>query len=470
MKNIKDFLSSLNIVLIAIIAVTVVAVLVPLSAIVLDICIGLNFVFVLMLLLLVLLYKKSYEISMLPTIQLLLTFFNLAICLSITRQILSKGADFDGRLIGFVSSFFANNSAVTSLLTIGFCTFILFYAFYFIFVVKTCTGVAEAAARFVLDSMEVKLLAVETELNTESITEEEAAVKRADIQREADFYGSLDGACKFLSGNEKVKLLILTVIFIGGYLIDILHKGVVPVDSIKTYMSFVIGAGVFFTLPTFLQAVSVMVIVSKAIKKSSEISPIIQPDTISLELGYGLVPFVEKEKLSETIMQVRRLIIRELGFSIPKVRIVDNSILEPNEYCIKINGVDSGRGKIRRGQEKLVETENYCYKVFDPPFVIIIANHLTTVIRQHAADILSLQNIRMIFIKVLCKEHSPLIDEVFKKDSGLSEADIYKILQGLLRERISISNMETILTTVAKHMADSKDIDFLIEKVRQALE
>jgi flagellar biosynthesis protein FlhA len=208
-----------------------------------------------------------------------------------------------------------------------------------------------------------------------------------------------------------------------------------------------------------------------SIKESSETSSVIPSDKISLELGYGLVPLVEKQKgaeLLETIKQVRRLIIRELGFTIPKVRIVDNSILEPNEYCIKINGVDSGRGKIRIEQEKFNEAENYCYKVFDPPSVIIIANHLTKVIRQYASDIFTLENTRMIF-DTICKDHQSLVDEVLREGNGLSEIDIHKIFQGLLKEGISIIKMEIILRTIADCMTESKDIDFLIEKVRKAL-
>jgi flagellar biosynthesis protein FlhA len=215
-----------------------------------------------MLLLLVLLCKKSYEISMLPTIQLLLTCFNLAICLSITRQILSKGEDFDDKLIRFISSIFADGSK-TIWLSIGFSIFIVLYAVHILVFIKGCTRVSGVAASFVLDSMQVKLMAVEAELNSDSIDEKEAKAKKANIFYKSDFYGSLEGASKFLAGNEKVKIFILLVIIIGGSIIDVL-RGTSLIKAITTHISIAIGAGVFFIIPSQIQAISMGVIATRA--------------------------------------------------------------------------------------------------------------------------------------------------------------------------------------------------------------
>jgi flagellar biosynthesis protein FlhA len=236
-------------------------------------------------------------------------------------------------------------------------------------------------------------------------------------------------------------------------------------------------------------------------EKAGEISPVVPLDALSLELGYGLVPLVEKEKgaeLLERVQGVRRQSALDLGLVIPKVRIIDNSILEPSEYCFKIKGVDSGRGKIRLGyylcinpgtvvnemegektvdpafglpaiwisQDKRDEAERAGYTVVDPPS--IIATHLTESIRRHAADILGLQDTQAI-LDTLRKEYPAVVEEVLRTDKGLRITEIQKILHALLRERVSIRNMVSILESIADYAPLSKNIWFLTEKARQAL-
>jgi flagellar biosynthesis protein FlhA len=224
-------------------------------------------------------------------------------------------------------------------------------------------------------------------------------------------------------------------------------------------------------------------------------------DSLSLELGYGLVPLVEKEKgaeLLERVQGVRRQSAFDLGLVIPKVRIIDNSVLEPSEYCFKIKGVDSGRGKIRIGyylcinpgtatielegektvdpafglpaiwidQDRRDEAERAGYTVVDPPS--IIATHLTEIIRRHAADILGLQDTQAI-LDTLRKEYPAVVDEVLREGKGLRITEIQKILHGLLRERVSIRNMVSILESIADYAPVSKNIWYLTEKARQAV-
>jgi flagellar biosynthesis protein FlhA len=236
-------------------------------------------------------------------------------------------------------------------------------------------------------------------------------------------------------------------------------------------------------------------------EKMSEISPVVPLDALSLELGYGLIPLVDKEKgaeLLERVQGVRRQSALDLGLVIPKVRIIDNMVLEPAEYCFKIKGVDSGRGKIRVGhflcinpgtvtgeiegektvdpafglpaiwieQDKRDEAERAGYTVVDPPS--IIATHLTEIIRRHAADILGLQDTQAI-LDTLRKEYPAVVDEVLREGKGLRVTEIQKILQGLLKERVSIRNMISILESIADYAPVSKNIWFLTEKARQAL-
>jgi flagellar biosynthesis protein FlhA len=239
----------------------------------------------------------------------------------------------------------------------------------------------------------------------------------------------------------------------------------------------------------------------KGDEKASDFSPVVPLDALSLELGYGLVPLVEKEKgaeLLERIQGVRRQSAYDLGLVIPKVRIIDNSILEPSEYCFKIKGVDSGKGKIRIGhylcinpgtvvtelegektvdpafglpaiwidQERRDEAERAGYTLVDPPS--IIATHLTEIIRRHAAAILGLQDTQAI-LDTLRKEYPAVVDEVLREGKGIRITDIQKVLHGLLRERVSIRNMVSILEAIADYAPVSKNIWFLTEKARQAL-
>jgi flagellar biosynthesis protein FlhA len=232
--------------------------------------------------------------------------------------------------------------------------------------------------------------------------------------------------------------------------------------------------------------------------EGAEMSPVVPLDALSLELGYGLIPLVDKDKgaeLLERLQGVRRQSGLELGLVIPKIRIIDNMMLEPSEYCFKIKGVDAGRGKIRIGyylcikpgqvteeipgeetldpafglpsvwvgEDRRDEAERAGYTVVDPPS--IIATHLTEIIKRHAQDILGRQETQAI-LETLRKEYSAVVEEA-QKTATLG--DIQKVLQGLLRERVSIRNTVSILEAIADYAPVSRDPEFLTEKARQAL-
>ncbi|MBP7494702.1 MAG: FHIPEP family type III secretion protein, partial [Spirochaetales bacterium] len=229
-----------------------------------------------------------------------------------------------------------------------------------------------------------------------------------------------------------------------------------------------------------------------------EISPVVPLDPISLELGYGLIPLVDKDQgaeLLDRITRIRKETALDIGLVVPRIRIIDNMRLEPSEYCLKIKGVEVGRGSLRLGsymainpgkvkeevpgeptrdpafglaalwiaEEDRDQAERAGYTVVDPPS--IIATHLTEVIKRHAAEILGRQELQAI-LDTLKKDYPAVVDETLK---NLSLGEIQKVLQGLLRERVSIRNMVAILECLADYGAVTKDITFLIEKVRQTL-
>jgi flagellar biosynthesis protein FlhA len=428
--------------------------------------------------------------------------------------------------------------------------------------------------------MQPKLMAVETEYSQGAITEEEAQRKKDQIQKESDFYGSMDGASKFISGNVKVGIFITVVNILGGFIVGVaLHKEAATI-ALENYVRLTVGDGLLQQLPALLISTAMGIVVTRAAatgklseqvvdqlfakhamiywilaavllflsilpgfpwyilipmaiitafyayrvgseqkrvsdfnkmmtgtkgqseEKPVEISPVVPLDALSLELGYGLVPLVEKEKgaeLLERIKQVRRQSAFELGLVIPQVRIIDNPVLEPSEYCFKLKGVDTGKGKIRLGyflcidpgtavaeiegektvdpayglraiwidQDKRDEAERAGYTVVDPPS--IVATHLTEIIRRNAADILGLQETQAI-LDALRKDYPAVVDEVVREGKdGLRVTEVQKILHGLLRERVSIRNMVSILESVADFAPVTKNIRFLTEKARQAL-
>jgi flagellar biosynthesis protein FlhA len=554
----------------------VLAIVLPMPTVILDALMAINLIFSLMILLSVLGTQRPTELTLFPTFLLVSTVFSLALNVSSARLILTQGANFNGRMIKAFSSFVVGSGGVQGIV-VGTIIFIIIILVQVIVITKGATRVSEVAARFTLDSMPVKMMAVDTEYSSGAITEEEAKAKKAQIQMESDFYGSMDGASKFISGNVKVGVFIIIIEMLGGFIIGSALYG--QQSGISTYIALAIGDGLVTQLPALLVSTAMALIVTRAAatgvladqivdqilkrnsslywvcaavvavlgflpgfpwyllfpmaaliafhaytrgrdqkkavaisqktgkahgeqgEKPAEFPPIVPLDALSLELGYGLVPLVEKEKgaeLLERVMNVRSQSAYDLGLVIPKVRIIDNSMLAPSEYCFKIKGVDSGRGKIRLGyymcinpgmvtaeldgektidpafgipaiwieQSRRDEAERAGYTVVDPPS--IIATHLTEIIRRHAADILGLQDTQVI-LDTLKKDYPAVVEEALREGKGLRVTEIQKVLHGLLREKVSIRNLVSILEAIADYAPISKNIWFLTEKARQAL-
>jgi len=556
---------------------------IPLPTVLLDFFMALNLTFSLVVLLIVLFTARATDFSVFPSLLLLSTIFGLVLNVSSTRLILSKGEAFDGAMIRAFSSFVIGASGSQGLV-IGFVIFIILIAVQAFVITKGAKRVAEVSARFKLDSHPTKSMSIDAEYNAGIITDEEARQKKAQLQREDDFYGAMDGANQFVSGNVKVGIFITVINVIAGLIIGMVFRQEPFSNALRTYTTLTIGDGLRAQLPSLFLSVATGLLVTRMIDEGSfgqdikkqfsqigwiyfvaagtlaimgvlpgfphvvlfiiafvlafvgwrilkaeqlykqtakekqatqkqggqqrggsggepaqgEIAPIVPLDPLSLELGYALIPLVDKDKgaeLLERITRIRREAALDLGLVAPRIRIIDNMRLEPSEYCFKIKGVEVARGKIRMGwylginpggvseeipgertvdptfglpavwisEENRDRAERAGYTVVDPP--AIIATHLTEVIKKHAAEILGRQEVQGI-MDALRKDYPAVIDEAAKV---CSLGEVQKVLQGLLREQVSIRNTIVILETLADFRPITSDVSLLVEKVRQAL-
>ncbi len=552
----------------------VLMIIIPLPTVLLDSLMAVNLVVSILIILIVLNTRKAVDFSIFPTMILVTTVFGLALNVSSTRLILAKGATFDGRMIRAFSGFVVGSGGAQGIV-IGLVIFIVIVAVQAVVITKGATRIAEVAARFTLDGYPSKMMAIDSEFNSGAITEDEAKLRKKDLQREIDFYGQMDGSSKFVSGNVKIGIFITVVNMVAGFIIGMVFRQEDFMTAMTTYTVLTIGDGLLSQIPSLLISTATGVIVTRAnsqgsfgdevsdqfsqnakiywvaaavlalfavlpgfpwyvlipmaflmgfmayrlqkrdqakaeavlaksqegekkVKSHQEITAVEPLDPISLELGYGLIPLVDREKnaeLLERVSRIRRETVLDLGLMVPPIRIVDNMRLEPSEYCFKIKGVEVGRGVIRMGyflsinpgnvteeipgektkdpafglpalwitEENRDRAERSGYTVVDPPS--IIATHLTAIIKRHAMEILGRQETQAI-IDGIKKTYPAVADEVSK---ALSLGGIQKVLQGLLREQVSIRNMVAILETLGDYAGVTHDTGFLVEKVRQAL-
>lgn len=563
---------------IAICAVVIIMMLiVPIPTFLLDTLMALNLLFSVLMLLVVLFTPKATDFASFPTMLLVSTVFGLGLNISSTRLILTQGTAFDGRMVKAFASFVVGTGGTQGLL-IGFVIFIILIAVQVFVITKGASRVAEVAARFTLDAMPMKQAAVEAEYNSGAITEEEARKRKMDVQREADFYGAMDGASKFVSGNVKLGIFITVINLVVGLIFGMVLRGEDFSTAIGTYASLTVGDGLLSQLPSLLVSFATGIIVTRSasdntlgtdVKKQfsqnawvyfvagatmaiigimpgfpwyillplgggliflgyrlktihdrsfaikiaeekekqkgqqtggsvADATTVSPPDPLSLELGYALIPLVDKEKgaeLLERVQLIRREMAIDLGLIVPRIRITDNMRLDSSEYSFKIKGVAAGSGRIKMGwymcinsggvseeipgekttepafglpavwvsEENRDRAERAGYAVIDPP--TMIATHLTEIIKRRADEILGRQEVQ-VMIDSLRKDYPTVVDEVM---SNFKIGEIVKVLQGLLREQVSIRNMVVILETLADFGGITKKTDILVERVRQAL-
>ncbi|MBO4759732.1 MAG: FHIPEP family type III secretion protein, partial [Spirochaetaceae bacterium] len=387
--------------------VVVMMLIIPLPTWLLDVLMAANLLLALLMLLIVIYTPRAIDFSSFPSMLLISTVFGLGLNVSSTRLILSLGTKFNGKMVRAFSSFVVGANGSEGLL-IGFVIFIIIIAVQTFVITKGATRVAEVAARFTLDAMPMKQAAIESEYNSGAISEEESRRRKMEVQREADFYGSMDGATKFISGNVKVGIFITVINLVVGIIFGMVLRNEVFGKAIQTYAALTIGDGLLSQLPSLLVSFATGLIVTRSasdgnmgddIKKqfsqnawvyfvggitlavigilpgfpwyvlipmgaalvylgirlrkiekknfaaqlakekakikpgaksgdpNSELSPVVPLDPLSLELGFALIPLVDKEKgaeLLERITRIRAESHRDLGLVVPRIRIIDN--------------------------------------------------------------------------------------------------------------------------------------------------
>ena len=541
---------------------------IPLPTVILDLLMAVNLMLSLLIILLVLYNSDPLEFSIFPTVLLISTVFGLALNVSSTRLILGEGAGFNGRIIRAFATFVVGTEGSQGLV-IGFIIFIILVAVQFMVITKGATRVSEVAARFALDGLPAKQMAIDAEYSAGAITEEETRSRKKHLDDTVQFYGSMDGATKFISGTVKVSIVITMVNIIGGLIVGTTIHGEPLQQALGTYVSLTIGDGLVSQVPILLVSVATGLIVTRSISEGSfgsdvqsqfsrqsriyfvaaafmavmgilpgfpwylmfplalltgflayrlnrrgavesealpesapeetqEISPVVPLDPISLELGFGLIPLVDKDQgaeLLERVTRIRKESALDLGLVVPRIRIMDNMRLEPSEYTFKLRGTEVGRGTIRMGHLMAINpggerespegepttdpafglpakwiteasrerAERAGFTVVDGPS--IIATHLTEILKKHAGEIIGRQEIRAM-LDTLKTDYPAVVEEVTK---AFSLGEIQKILQGLLNERVSIRNLVVILETLGDFSSVSKNISYLVEKTRQAL-
>ncbi len=513
--------------------------------------------------------KEVLDLSFFPTILLFTTIFRIALNVSSTRLILLTGNP--GNVVSTFGSYVGGNDIV-----IGVIIFIILILIQFMVINKGSERVAEVTARFTLDAMPGKQMAIDADLNTGAITDAEAKRRRDKIQEESSFFGSMDGAVKYVKGDATAGLIITFVNIVGGIAMGVLRQNMDFGAAANKYMILTIGDGLVSQIPSLLISLSTGILVTKGskdadfgtvlvsqlfgvpkamyfvgailiglgivtplqtlifltvglifivsgrviagtievsgieaevdtdemaaeIRQPENVTSLLQVDPIELEFGYGIIPLADVNQggdLLDRVVMIRRQIALELGTVVPIIRLRDNIQLNPNQYIIKIKGVQVSEGEIlfdhymamnpgyveeeitgiptfepsfhlpaiwiTEGQRE--RAESLGYTVVDPPS--IIATHLTEIIRQYIAELLTRQDVQSLIENV--KETNPvLVEELVPKLLGIGE--IQKVLQNLLKEGISIRDLLTVFETLADYAATTRDTDILTEYVRQSL-
>lgn len=556
-----------------VIAISIVAlimlIVIPVPTFLVDILLTLNISLSLVIFMLAMYIKEPLQFSIFPTMLLVTTLFRLTLNFSTTRLILGKG--YAGEVVNAFGNFVTGSNPI-----VGFIMFLILVIVQYIVITKGSERVSEVSARFTLDAMPGKQMAIDADLNSGLINEMEAKERRKKIQREADFYGAMDGASKFIKGDAIAGIIITVINIIGGFAIGMLQMNLGFSEALNKFTLLTIGDGLVTQIPALLISVAAGMVVTRAasdsdlgtdiiqqllsepkvlyissgvllllaftglppapniilacllafvgytlqrtiktaqkeeeikakdeeveeIRKPENVMTLLQVDPIELEFGYGIIPLADMNQggdLLDRVVMIRRQCALDLGLIVPVIRLRDNIQLKPNDYIIKIKGIEVASGELMFdnylamnpgtadgelegikttepafglpavwiGENQKERAEMMGYTVVDPPSVI--ATHLTEVIRNYAHELIGRQDVQRLIDNV--KENYPaLVEDVIPKQ--LSLGDIQKVLANLLKESVSIRDMVTIMETLADYSLMTKDTDMLTEYVRQSL-
>jgi flagellar biosynthesis protein FlhA len=553
----------------------VVLLVVPLPPVMLDFFLALSFTSSILILMTALFIRKPLEFSAFPAVLLVATLFRLGLNVASTRLILShghEGPDAAGEIIAAFGNFIMGGNFI-----IGITVFIILIIVNFVVITKGSTRIAEVAARFSLDAMPGKQMAVDADLSAGLINEEEARRRRKELEGESNFFGAMDGASKFVRGDAVAGLIITAINVIVGMIIGMAQEGLSFTEAGSTYTQLTVGDGLISQIPALIISVAAGLLVAKAgVDEAAEtaiarqlagspqalgmvaatafiagilpgmpliafwligsgaaylayklwkagadkqfktdtdaataasapaapeadepIATALTIDELKIELGYGLLALVndvQGRRITDQIKALRRQIAQELGFVMPAVRILDNMSVPNNGYSIRVKEMEAGSGDLRLGHLLVMDpaggTPNLpgeaCkepafglpaawvaeafreeaafkgYTIVDP--ATVLTTHLTEVIKDNMADLLSIAEVQRL-TKELTPEHQKLVEDTVP--SQVSWATVQRVLQSLLRERVSIRDLATIMEAVSE--ATSMDAVSLIEHVRARL-
>ena len=572
LKNVFTTAAGVPLVLLAMLAMVVL----PLPPLMLDALFSFNICLSLIVILAVMYVLRPLDLAAFPTVLLLSTLLRLALNVASTRVVLLEGhtgTDAAGKVIEAFGEFVVGGNYA-----VGLVIFAILVIINFVVVTKGAGRVSEVSARFTLDSMPGKQMAIDADLNAGIISQDEAVERRNEIRAEADFYGSMDGASKFVRGDAIAGLLILFINLLGGMLIGTLQHDMAFSGAAETYALLTIGDGLVAQIPSLLLATSVAVIVTRMSRSEDmssqmlsqllgdrrvlrvvagllailgivpgmpnmafllmaaacacaawltekQVDPPDEPtdlpitvdpvetealrelswddvgetDAIALDVGYRLIPLVDKQQdgeLMRRIKGVRKRLSEELGFLISPVRIRDDLELSANAYRISLMGSPIGQSEIYVDKELAIDpghisepiegieakdpafgldavwidpvqrddAQSRGYTVVDVPTVI--ATHISKVLQENAHELFGHQEAQELLDRL--SQHSPkLIEELVPKTLPLS--CIVRVLKELLLDQISLSNMRTICQTLAEHGRNTQDPETLVGFVRAAL-
>ena len=547
----------------------IVLLILPIPSLVLDLFLAISITSAVLVLMTAILLKKPLEFSAFPTVLLVTTLFRLGLNLASTRLILGhghEGSDAAGHIIAAFGALMMGGDFI-----IGVIVFSILVIVNFVVITKGSSRIAEVAARFTLDSMPGKQMAIDADLSSGLLTEDEAKIRRKELEQESTFFGAMDGASKFVRGDAIAVLIITAINICGGIVIGVVQHKMPIGQAAAQYTLMTVGDGLVSQLPALIISIAAGFLVSKAgvegsadkalvaqlamnpvalgvvsaaagviafvpgmpiipfalismgagalawkrshvkpppapaptaAAKADEEEPIASAlaiDDIKIELGYGLLSLIndmEGRRLTDQIRALRRTLAGEYGFVMPAVRILDNLRLPTQGYAIRIKEMDAGSGEVRLGHLLAMDPSGgqidmpgeHCrepafglpatwiddglreeatfrgYTIVDP--ATVLTTHLTEILKDNMADLLSYAEVQKL-LKDLPAEQKKLVDDLIP--ATVSATTVQRVLQALLKERVSIRDLPQILEGVGEAAPHTGSVVNIVEQVRQRL-
>ena len=548
----------------------IVLLILPIPAFMLDMLLALSITSAVLILMTSLMIKKPLEFTSFPTVLLVTTLFRLGLNLASTRLILGHGQEGTqgaGHIIQAFGQLMMQGNYI-----IGVIVFAILVLVNFVVVTKGSGRIAEVAARFTLDSMPGKQMAIDADLSSGLIDQETAKVRRKELEQESTFFGSMDGASKFVRGDAIAGLVIVGINIVGGILIGVFQHHLPIAQAGTTYTVMTIGDGLVSQVPALVISIAAGFLVSKAgvegaadkaltlqlamnpaalgmvsaaggvialipgmpvlpfaaisigagalawrraqtartpvsptaggkpVEQADEpISATLAIDDVKVELGYGLLVLIndlEGRRLTDQIKALRRTLATDFGFVMPPVRILDNMRLPTYGYAIRIKEMEAGTGEVRLNQlmamdprggqvdmpgehvrepafglpatwidDSLREEATFRgYTIVDP--ATVLTTHLTEILKENMSDLLSYAEVQKL-LKDLPAEQKKLVDDLVP--SVVSNTTLQRVLQSLLKERVSIRDLGAILEALAEAAPHTSSLTNLVEAVRARL-